>query len=322
MSIDKEQAGKLLLKSLLEKQKLSADETEQRFQMACSKEYWQNLNPQLNVCQNLPFDDIEINAIDAQEQAEILRNIKTEKYFTSKQPLIKKEVAANMLLAVDSLRKEGWHELFTCVYDEFWQVLRTPSTLQLLSKVLGENGYALPHAVVHYVHPETGAGWSPHVDFSDRDNRFTLWFSISDATVDNGCMYVIPGNKISDELLNKWITMQDINHKEAKILLQATHALPVAAGSILGWEGDIIHWGTLSSPGVQPRVSLSVVYLKEGSEPMADELPLLSATELPDFGQRMVTIAKAINQYSIHVLAMNKFSNLAKKLMEKYNVNS
>src|SRR5262249_47330078 len=151
-------------------------------------------------------------------------------------PLIRRDVSEKMAEAVIQLRNSGWHEVWALVYDEFWQVLRTPSLLKLLSRALGAGYKAMPHAVVHYVHPQTGSGWSPHVDFSDRDDRFTLWFAISDAALDNGCIYAIPQDRVSTELLQKWLKMENLSHKEAKTLLQSSHALTIQAGGILAWE--------------------------------------------------------------------------------------
>jgi hypothetical protein len=248
----------------------------------------------------------------------MLKKLKRDGYFSTHQPLIAADVAANMLEGVENLRKAGWHEVWAFVYDEFWQVTRTPSLVNLLKKHLGEGFKAMPHVVVHYVHPETGAGWSPHVDFSERDDRFTVWFSISDATIDNGCMYIIAKQRVSDELLGKWLRMEDLGHREVKALLQGTKALPVPPGSILAWEGDVIHWGTTSSPNVQPRVSLSVVYLRENIEPLADEVPLLSPEAVPDFSKRMLAVGKAINYYNIHVLALNKFAIIGKRVVATF----
>lgn len=318
MKLEKKEAGQSLLKALLAKQVFSDEEAEIRFQQACSPAYWRQLNPQLNVCNDNAFDHFESHPISEGESGEMLKKLGRDGYFSTYQPLIAAEVSAKMLEGVENLRKAGWHEVWAFVYDEFWQVTRTPSLVSLLQKHLGADFKAMPHVVVHYVHPETGAGWSPHVDFSERDDRFTVWFSISDATIDNGCMYIIAKHRVSEELLGKWLRMEDLNHREVKALLQGTKALPVPPGSILAWEGDVIHWGTTSSPNVQPRISLSVVYLREGIEPLEDEIPLLSPETIPDFPKRMFAVAKAINYYNIHVLALNKFATIGKRITARF----
>lgn len=318
METGKLEAGKILFKALLEKERFSEAETSLRFEQACSPDYWRELNPQLNVCKNLRFDDFELTPLNRHHLDEMLENLGSEGYFSTSAPLISSEITARMLTGVENLRKAGWHEVWAFVYDEFWQVTGTSSILKLLSGYLGEKFMALPHVVVHYVHPETGAGWSPHVDFSDREDRFTVWFPLSDATLDNGCMYIIARNKISPALLNKWLAMEDLSHREVKTLLQNTRALPVKAGSLLGWRGDVVHWGAMSTKKTQPRISLSVVFIKEGVTAMDDEIPLLPPGEIPDLPTRMISIAKAIRYYNIHVLALNKFSEIAGQLLETF----
>jgi hypothetical protein len=251
----------------------------------------------------------------------MLGKLGREGYFSTQAPLIRKEITDRMLLGVENLRKAGWHEVWAFVYDEFWQVTRTPSMLRLLSAHLGKGFMAMPHVVVHYVCPEKGSGWSPHVDFYDRHDRFTVWFPLTDATIDNGCMYIIARHRVSDTLLVKWLNMEDLSHREVKNLLQSTRALPVPAGSILSWKGDVIHWGTISSKNVEPRVSLSVVYIKENTPPLPDEVPLLSPVEVPDFPTRLMSVAKAIKYYKIHVLSLNKFSAIAHELLTAYKEN-
>ena len=316
METGKLEAGKILFKALLNRERFSEAEASMRLENACSPDYWRKLNPQLHVSENLEFDDFERLPLSQQDTDGMLESLNRGGYFSTSEPLIRNEIAANMLLGAENLRKAGWHEVWAFVYDEFWQVTRTPSILKLLSGHLGEKFMALPHVVVHYVHPETGAGWSPHVDFSDRQDRFTVWFALSDATLDNGCIYLIAKNKVSPSLLGKWLAMEDLSHREVKTLLQSTKALPVKAGSLLGWQGDVVHWGAMSTKRTQPRVSLSVVFIKEDVAPMGDELPLLPPGEIPDFPTRMISIAKAIRYYNIHVLSLNKFDEIAGQLIE------
>jgi hypothetical protein len=318
METGKIEAGKILFKALLKKDRFSEAETIMRFEQACSQDYWRELNPQLNVCENLSFDNFERVPFNQQAIGEMQSSLDRGGYFCTSEPLITDKITSAMLLAVQNLRKAGWHEAWAFVYDEFWQVVRTPSMLKLLSGHLGEKYMALPHVVVHYVHPETGTGWSPHVDFSDRQDRFTVWFSLSDATLDNGCMYIITRNKVSPALLDKWLAMEDLGHKEVKTLLQNSKALPVQAGSLLGWKGDVVHWGSTSTKNTQPRVSLSVVFIKENTSPMTDEVPLLLPTDIPDFPTRMISIANSIKYYNVHVLALNKFDEIAKRLLETF----
>ncbi len=317
MTLNKAEAGKIALQSFLANTKLAPDETEKLFQKACSIDYWRALNPQLTVCENLDFSRFEISPISAEENQRLSEKLAREGYFQTA-PLIDKTVVGRMREGIETLRAEGWHELCAFVYDEFWQVTRTASLVKFLRGALGENFKAMPHVVLHYVHAETGAGWSPHVDFSERENRFTVWFALGAATLENGCMHVIPKHRVSDELLEKWMKTETLNHREACRLLQASRALPVEAGAVLGWERDVIHWGGFSSKMAEPRISLSVVYLRENVAPHEDEIPLLSPKKIPTFAQRLLAVGKAFNYYSIHVLALRKYGELSRKLVAEF----
>ncbi|HEY9000083.1 MAG TPA: phytanoyl-CoA dioxygenase family protein [Mucilaginibacter sp.] len=318
MKTGKVEAGKALFKAMLEKEGFSDDEVALRFKNASSPDYWRKLNPQLNICEGLNFDNFEENPFSQEDTDKLLHQLKYEGYFSSGHSLISDEITSRMLLAVENLRNAGWHEVWAFVYDEFWQVTRTPSMHRLLSGHLGNKYMALPHVVVHYVHPETGAGWNPHIDFSDRDDRFTVWFPISDSTLDNGCMYVVAKNRIPAALIQKFVHANDLTCQEVRALLHNTKALPVPAGSMLGWEGDVVHWGATSTKETQPRVSLSVVYVKENIDPLPDEIPLLLPTQIPDYPTRMISIAKAIRYYKIHVLTLKKFDGIAKLVIDTF----
>jgi len=312
------QVQQAAMRAMLKKVGLSPEEAERRFQLACSQKYWQDLNPQLSVGRT-SVESVEAHAIDSEERQDILRHLKLQHYFSTTRPLIQPAVAARMLQGVAALRKAGWHEVFGFVYDEFWQVTRTPSLRQLLADALGEEFKALPQVVVHYVHPGIGAGWGPHVDFSDRCDRFTIWLALSDATVSNGCMYILPYNRIPQELRKKWASNESLGREEVKKLLHATQTLPVSAGCVLGWEGDVIHWGAHSTDSENPRVSLSVVYIRAEKDPMVDEIPLLSAHTVPGFPERLISVGNAIRFYQVHVPALRKFSVLGQRLIREFN---
>lgn len=317
MKTAKGELGKIALEMLKKKNAFSPEQTEKLFAQAISPEYWQNLNPQLNVCREQKSDEFQTTPISSSESEAMLKKLAREGYFQF-QPVIESATLERMREGIENLRRAGWHELTAFVYDEFWQITREASLAEFLSKALGENFKAISHVVVHYVHPETGAGWRPHVDFSDRADRFTVWVALSDATLDNGCIYVVPKHRIPEELLEKWMAIVPLEHQEVCTIMHGSRALPVSAGSILGWERDVIHWGTPSNPGAPPRISLSVVYLRENVEPVADEMPLLSPTDLPNFATRVLAVGKAFYYYGIHDLSLSKYEELGKMLVSEF----
>jgi Phytanoyl-CoA dioxygenase (PhyH) len=317
MTLNRERAGAIALESLLPRTRLSAAETARRFEEAVSPAYWQALCPHLTVNGDSEPTGIEKQSLSAPEQEKLVRQFRASGYFQS-QPLLDHGLLERMCAAIEVLRREDWPEVFAFVYDEFWQITRTPSVGTLLSEALGAAFRPLPHVVVHYVKAEVGSGWRPHVDFSDRTDRFTLWVALNDATLAGGCMYLVPRDRVSLATHQKFIATEQMNHKEIQELLQGSHALPAVAGSFLGWDPDVIHWGTSSSMGAGPRISLSVVYLKAGASPLADELPLLDPVAVPNFAQRLFSIAKALTYYNIHVLSLRRFADLAGRLRGQF----
>jgi ectoine hydroxylase-related dioxygenase (phytanoyl-CoA dioxygenase family) len=80
-------------------------------------------------------------------------------------------------------------------------------------------------------------------------DTFNLWIALTEATPLNGCMYIVPAN--FDPLYGTDVA-------QPKFPLQSIRALPVPAGSILGWNGRVWHWGGRSSTkATHPRISIA-----------------------------------------------------------------
>ena len=116
----------------------------------------------------------------------------------------------------------------------------------------------------------------------------TIWLPLTDATPANGCMYMVPAS-------------QDPNYPEhlqstEVINLQSVRALPAPAGSILGWNQNVLHWGGCSSSkAIFPRISIAWEFQrKDIPEPRSS---LLSPTSLLTFPQRLSLIGQQIAQY-------------------------
>src|SRR5262249_58094823 len=106
--------------------------------------------------------------------------------------LIDEATLAALNGAVDAVRTAGWPPVFAFVYDEFWSLVRIPAITTLLSATLGRGFRQIPHVWVHVVPPiEGGRGWTPHVDGYQND-RISVWLALSDATVENECMHLVP----------------------------------------------------------------------------------------------------------------------------------
>ena len=185
---------------------------------------------------------------------------------------------------------------------------------KILGKLLEGEYCLLPDFWVWHVDPsKKGAGWDVHRDngpmslFQDgKPKSLTVWIPLTDATTENGCMYVLPANHEKDYLVG------GINKE--KIDLQNIVALPAEAGSPIIWNQAIMHWGARTLPrGKAPRISLAfevqLAKVKAFNEPLIDPLTI------PDFDTRLKLVCKQILQYQ-HMYPLNaNIASFAKSVL-------
>lgn len=103
------------------------------------------------------------------------------------------------------------------------------------------------------------------------DGKFKLinvWITLTDATPINSCMYIVPAN-----LDNGFPERQRLlNAKPAtsrQLDFQNIRALPATAGSVIGWNPNLLHWGSRSSSNAdQSRISFAVYFQRGDVEKM------------------------------------------------------
>jgi hypothetical protein len=312
-------AGALALE-MLKQTRLSAGQVASRLQLARSLDYWEQLNPALSVGQLRGVGVRETRAIDPRRRNELAARLAADGYFQA-DDLLPAVTLGRMCRAVEALRRAGWPSVFAFVYDQFWQVTRVPSLVRLLSAVLGRGYRQIPHVWCFYVPAHLGAaGWPPHVDGggqSNSRNRLVVWVPLTDATLDNGCMYVIPRGRVAEGYCRRFLEGEAIPAQDAQALLQACRALPARAGTVLGWDFELLHWGSICGDPRKPRVSLSVELLGEAAEPAPNEFPLIDAqADLPPFAQRLRVIARAVLDYLRFEPLMIRYLDLAERLLE------
>jgi hypothetical protein len=293
MTSDSEQYMQVALEMLRES-RLGEDEQRARAQAILDPDYWRRLNPQLSVEGATEPSSLEATPLSAGELEQARENVGSHGYFQTP-PTLSVSVIDALREGIELLRQEGLPPTFAFVYDEAWLVSRTPSLTRLVTSVV-DNRYKQTWRVwCHYVPPVPGAGgWSPHRDGGGTTtNRLTLWIPLSPATLDNGCMYVIP-----KDMIPPGTTLETEN---VHTLLRATKALPARPGEVLGWEFQVIHWGSFCSdrPG-SPRISLSQEFIARDASPETYELPLIEVREgtLPSFRERLYFISRGVIEYA------------------------
>jgi ectoine hydroxylase-related dioxygenase (phytanoyl-CoA dioxygenase family) len=200
------------------------------------------------------------------------------------------------------------------LYDEVWLLPRTPSLRRLVESQLGPGYAQIPAVWCHYVAPvRKTSGWPPHCDGygrDDRGGRFTLHVPVTEATLENGCMYLVPR-----DLLPVGVNVGDA---DTRTVLQASRALPAQPGEVLGWSFDVLHWGSAASGDTeQPRVSLSFELIAADAEPVPDETPLVPMDGLPPFEDRLRFVLLGVLRYAQFEPKLAAYQRLAQDALAR-----
>jgi len=121
---------------------------------------------------------------------------------------------------------------------------------------------------------------------------------LSDATVENGCMFLLPAG-VSCEISDAIDTDTALSPRVVRSALQDVIALPATAGAMIGWRGNILHWGGANAGGAEPRLSLALELRSRGVRPSKFERPLIAPrAPLTSFRLRLFAITKALREYT------------------------
>ncbi|MDX2107058.1 MAG: phytanoyl-CoA dioxygenase family protein [Candidatus Melainabacteria bacterium] len=283
------------------------------YDLACDKDFWIKLNP-----------DLHIEGVAAKNawsplnlQKNVLEDLKKDMvqdgYFVS-EPVLDPAEMAKLTDAVKVLALEQWPTIFAMVYDEFWQVYQRAGSV--LNHILGSNYRQLPNFWVYHIAPDHGgSGWAPHRDRAQTvtirpdgmPNSMTIWIALNDATLWNGCMYVLPARRDLNYPHSPW------NFELGVKDLQSIRALPAKTGSILSWNESLIHWGAKSSDKAHgPRVSAACAFQRADIDPL--ETPVLDPYIVPTFKTRLGIIGQQLFRFAIHTGMPEAVRNLAQEL--------
>ena len=255
--------------------------------------FWQKLVPSLHVCdpnfignqKNLKLNADTLSAMDKNFLVEGYTRFLPEDWFFDIKALAEH---------IEKLQTQNFLPVFSFVYDEYWLLFE--KLRDALSHVLGADYQTMPAFWTWCLMPgNESVGFPPHRDrgrtslFDDgRTKCLTIWIALTDATAENGCIYLLPADldpnyNTTEE--DKWYF--DYNDIRAQ---------PCPAGTVMCWNQAILHWGGRSSHHAKnPRVSISVEFQRADVAPF--NKPLLPNDSLPPFEVRMKLIALQILQY-------------------------
>ncbi|MCB9643590.1 MAG: phytanoyl-CoA dioxygenase family protein [Myxococcales bacterium] len=284
--------------------------------------FWKNLCPSLSL--SLPKDLSE----DAQghaglsclspEPREISRcqsQLCEDGYFLYPSRFAR-DAMGRLARAVECITDATGMPIWTLVYDELWEMMAAMQGC--LAPLLGESYQLLPDIWVWNLRPNgEDRGWRPHrdrergsVSKGQLPKLLSVWLPLTDATPDNGCIYVLPAS------LDKRYHQYGQPNEEGSLSLQDVRALPAPAGSVLGWSAQLLHWGGRTSPWAEgPRISVAFEFQAQG---FAGGAPFVLPPQLPDFSMRLGLIARQLLQYR-HMAPLSKeMERVCRQLADTY----
>jgi len=213
-------------------------------------------------------------------------------------PVFEPAELAPIIAAIHALNRLRLPPVYIYMFDQPWSLFRRLGPL--IRHFLGDRHFLLPNFWAWHIPARAGAcGWPVHRDndgvtrFTDPDSGQTLmslslWLPLTDATIDNGCMHVLPRSR--QAAIDTQTGDRGLINQEQGL------ALPARAGAVLGWAQDLYHWsGTATARAGSPRISLSLEFQNAGFAPMAT--PLLDIAAPPEFSERLALISGQIAKY-------------------------
>lgn len=296
------------------------DELRQKYGMATDSGYWLGLFPECSIgtdAEPAIVWDAPVEATEAQVDYAV-DNYRKQGWLSLPGALSTTRLE-KMRCCVEAIRRAGWPPVFSYVYDDFWTLGRSRALQKLLTHLLSPEYVTLPRMWTHFVYPAEGnAGWQPHIDDGGEERIISLWMPLSEATLANGCMYVVRRNEATEGISSKFGEGATFSNRQVDILLQSVRALPASPGDVLCWDEHVIHWGSMAEPeeGNQPRISIAL----EFSTP---DIPINAATPfvipnegpLPAFRARLESISQAILNYRRFEILIERFVPLAEKIL-------
>ncbi len=253
-----------------------------------SRDYFARLAPSLAIGERTRFNGFYGAAASAPVSAQAQTQFESDGWFSLASAIPHADVAA-MREAILALEAAGVPALFAYVYDAFWQCLDAvaPRVAHLVGPV-----EALPDVWAWYLAQGASVkGWQPHrgsytreVTSDGKPALINVWIPLTDVDERNACMWVVPRS-------------QDNRYPHALEKLDAISSgapLVASAGTLLGWDANVLHWGGDMTPtAASPRISFSFTLRAVGTSstnapPLTDKL---------DFQARLALIAEMISIY-------------------------
>lgn len=240
--------------------------------------------------------------------------------------------ASSLACVLDGIARVGQRGLppvFAYLFPEVWTALAAPSLRGPVQALL-PGAKQLPRSWITVVRPHEGAhGWEPHLDAArpakrigdDRFERLTLWIALTDATLDNGCMHLVPADRVPGPYTDLF-EREHIGAARALAVLHAVQAAPCRAGSALLWRTDVIHFGGWANgEGLEGRVAVALHLVHGRARVPTREQPTRDLFEGPPaHAGRAAFVARQLLAYASYerqLPALMRWAPFAKRVLAR-----
>jgi ectoine hydroxylase-related dioxygenase (phytanoyl-CoA dioxygenase family) len=198
------------------------------------------------------------------------------------------------------------------MHPAIWNI---PHRLEKLLTCLLGDGYGLLSAFWAWrLAPGTAScGWPPHRDRAgitvQKDgtpNSITVWIALTNATPENGCIYVVPPE--CDPYYGGAASSVDVHD------VQNVRAIPAQAGRALAWNHQLLHWGGTIARATEARVSIAFEFRRADA---LDTTDTIDRGRIPGFADRLKLIARQILEYKRFESIDRRFVDLATQLLSR-----
>ena len=107
---------------------------------------------------------------------------------------------------------------------------------------------------------------------ADAATILSCWIAVTDATVENGCLQVIPGSHRRD-LIDHCPTGHDLGIPEKLLALADATPLPMRAGSVLLFGQQLVHGSLDNTTADQVRISMDLRFQPPGQPSGRPDFP-------------------------------------------------
>ena len=226
---------------------------------------WKEIAPNMHISdeiyQNNVIETWKTSSADEEAVDDMVSRLIQEGYFLLPPPVFNLPFHS-MITVMDTIHDMSLPVVFCMLYDEFW--LPFARVHRLLEALLGPGYLRLPDFWAWRIdHTLEESGWGVHADKNSLDTcsesglpcSLTIWIPLADVTTDNSCMYVLPADRDPTYNLRDMRTLDDLHWAD---FITSFRALPAEAGSVLGWNSRVYHFGSRASRRAKTnRYSLS-----------------------------------------------------------------